>query len=85
MQRIVGTLAVVLALAATGAQAENTASERRAQLDRLWGKSFETAQGPIAAAAEQSVIAARQNRKGNVTGHWRDNYAGGRKHPPAGH
>ena len=71
MQRIVGTLAVLLALAACGTPTGNATSERP--------------EVSLTAAEEPSGVSARLNRKGNVTGHWLGNYAGGRKHAPAGH
>lgn len=80
-------LAASFALTAVAAVAENAVGESRARLAAAWQQagSADTKQaGPVASASDFSAAAVGRPRRAKDTGPWSGNYAGGRKHAPAG-
>ncbi|HUF87676.1 MAG TPA: hypothetical protein VMM59_09870 [Thermohalobaculum sp.] len=86
MTRTIATLAfAAAALAATGALAENTTHEHRQKLAQAWGQPSASENAPTAASVRTNVTGIGERRREHLSGHWADNFRGGRKHPPAGH
>lgn len=84
MRRTIGIIALAVAFAATGAAAENAVWKKRAELAQLWGKDTPAATGPVASSARTNITGIGVERRDHLSGHWADNWRGGRKHPPTG-
>jgi hypothetical protein len=80
-------LAASFALTAVAAVAENAVGESRARLAAAWQQAAAAGgaqDGPVASASDFSAAAVGRQRRAKDSGPWAGNFAGGRKHPPAG-
>lgn len=91
MKRSIAILSfAAAALVATGALAENTASDHFQRLTELWKQQntsqTATKRSPVSAASVQTHVSGADERRGETNlGPWADNWRGGMKFEPAGH
>ncbi len=85
-------LAASFALTAVAAVAENAASDSRNRLTAAWEQAEaadadqrRASSGPVATASRTNVTGIGERRHKHLSGPWAGNFAGGRKHAPAGH